>query len=289
MIIAAVAWQELDAASRNKAIAILTGLPDSDDLTRSMPSSFADANLYIFMRAATWPDMVRSDNHPLHKSEHRSNWHYINYPIELDGARGVPVIDRWSLGSQPTNVVQALGYVQRELTVPTTRPERRAADLCWILHLIGDMHQPLHAAAMYSARFPKGDQGGNLVIVGGKNGGSTALHSLWDKSLGDRAKVATLVKRAEEIRSDPKLSRGSLAAQLKVVDERAWAQESFAVARDVAYANGQLKFITEEENARKQPAPPLPAGYDEQMKEAARQRAALAGYRLADRLKLLLK
>ena len=56
----------------------------------------------------------------------------------------------------------------------------RAVALCWILHIVGDMHQPLHNVALFSKPyFPNGDRGGNDISV--LEGDQTKnLHWWWD-------------------------------------------------------------------------------------------------------------
>ncbi|KAF5881711.1 S1/P1 nuclease [Rhizobium sp. PEPV16] len=51
----------------------------------------------------------------------------------------------------------------------------RSNDLVWLLHLVGDAHQPLHASARFSKALKKGDQGGNLIDVTPPNGQAVKL------------------------------------------------------------------------------------------------------------------
>lgn len=52
--------------------------------------------------------------------------------------------------------------------------------LHFLIHYVGDIHQPLHGASMVSSRFPKGDKGGNDFKIKHKDGD---LHTLWDKAV----------------------------------------------------------------------------------------------------------
>ena len=50
-----------------------------------------------------------------------------------------------------------------------------------MIHIIGDIHQPLHTATLFSAEFPKGDMGGNLFeIIYLKKKSYKELHEFWD-------------------------------------------------------------------------------------------------------------
>ena len=43
--------------------------------------------------------------------------------------------------------------------------EEKAIYLTWLMHLVGDIHQPLHCAAVFSEQFPNGDKGGNDAFI----------------------------------------------------------------------------------------------------------------------------
>ena len=52
---------------------------------------------------------------------------------------------------------------------------------CWLFHLVGDVHQPLHTVSLFKTKYPDGDRGGNLVFVRAKRSGAILdLHQLWD-------------------------------------------------------------------------------------------------------------
>src|SRR5262245_3905844 len=90
MLAAEIAWRQMGAAQRAKAIAILRAAFDNStgqglaqfeqDLTQGMPAhaSEADKERWIFLKAATWPDLIRagSPTHPLTAEFHKGEWHY---------------------------------------------------------------------------------------------------------------------------------------------------------------------------------------------------------------------
>ena len=45
----------------------------------------------------------------------------------------------------------------------TAAPADRADALCWVCHLVGDIHQPLHCVSLFNATFTSGDRGGNSI------------------------------------------------------------------------------------------------------------------------------
>jgi hypothetical protein len=171
--------------------------------------------------------------------------------------------------------------------------EAKAIYLCWLLHLIGDLHQPLHAAALVSEDHPKGDQGGNLFLVSSKKGGPAVnLHFYWDALLfGQDAPYKDIEARSNELLRDPKLQRDQLP-ELKATDFRAWAEESARLAREVVYQGGKLAGAPRPKgkaDLAQVQAPVLPDGYEQAAREVARRRMALAGYRIADRLREVLQ
>jgi hypothetical protein len=114
---------------------------------------------------ATWADDVRRDR------KETGPWHYVDIPVDApafaedrDGKKGENVIDR----------VEAFAYVLDDKTAPK---DKRVEALKFIVHLCGDIHQPLHCA-------DRKDKGGNMRLVffldepRAKN-----LHSVWDTSI----------------------------------------------------------------------------------------------------------
>jgi hypothetical protein len=63
--------------------------------------------------------------------------------------------------------------------------KEKAYDLGWLLHLVGDLHQPMHAVNGISVTLPEGDRGGNLVEIKGVTDGASELHAFWDEVLGN--------------------------------------------------------------------------------------------------------
>src|SRR5205823_4340914 len=74
------------------------------------------------------------------------------------------------------NILQALKHNRDVFKHSTVRRERAIA-LAWILHLVGDLHQPLHNAALFSNHFdgPSGDRGGNWILIGPAPGTGTHI------------------------------------------------------------------------------------------------------------------
>ena len=237
----------------------LGGLEDS-------PGFAADHDLFIFMLAARWSDDIRGI-----PAFHHGNWHYINYPLAFES--GIPTRE-----PEPENIVSAFERNSALVSAAATPPADKAISLCWLFHLVGDVHQPLHTTALFSSEFPNGDRGGNLFKVAAEEGGQPIdLHSFWDGLVTGTEDYRHLKNRAIEIRSNSGLQRPHLA-EYKDASFTDWAKiESFAAARDVTYEKGALK-----------PGSTLTEQYRKDAKAVAERRVALAGYRLADLLVRLL-
>src|SRR5262249_38088288 len=127
----------------------------------------------------------------------------------------------------------------------------RAQALRFVIHFVGDIHQPLHCASRVDASHTEGDQGGNLVTVVASNGnggtGQVKLHSYWDggvtrfpKSGGkpnctppplNQIPAAAALAKKNNPDTDPTLKLD------QPLDFAGWAQESADLAKDPVYKN----------------------------------------------------
>lgn len=279
-IVAQIAYDQLSPQTKSAIIAVLKHHPRlNEDLLHDTQRA-KDSDLAMFLRAATWPDMLRYPPHPMHYTEHHPKWHYVDYPFNLDGVKGPPPITQWDGHTFPTNLIQAMQMLTAQLKDPKIPLDRKAIDICWVEHLVGDIHQPLHASSMYSKDFPQGDMGGNLEMIRTSATETMPLHTYWDDIEGLSLDPDYIRKTADRIEAEhPASQLKDQISDLSVVD---WAKESFVLAKSVAYLNGKLPYITKTHwMADPSSAPPFPPGYQQQALAVADQRIALAGYRLA--------
>jgi hypothetical protein len=279
-IIAMIASDHLSPKASSAIIAALRNHPRlNEDLLRDAGQS-EDPNLAIFLRAATWPDMVRFLTNPLSHTEQHSKWHYVDFPFDQDGAHGPQPVVQWDGHSEPINLLQAMDKMLAQLRDPQMPKDRKAIDLCWVEHLVGDIHQPLHATSWFSKEYPQGDQGGNLVLVRNGENVIIPLHTYWDDVEGLSLDPNNIRKAADRIEAEHPIAQfKDQAADLSVVD---WAKESFEIAKRAVYQNGTLPHATKAEGvADPNSIPALPDHYAEQALAAADTQVALAGYRLA--------
>lgn len=253
--------------------------PDYGTWTASVPDG--DRARIAFLRASTWADAVkgmpdyRSDgfsngNRPSDGPEATQNigyadhlrhkyWHFIDIPFSPDG----------TMLEKPAtpNVETQIAAFRSALAAPENSNDVKSYDLAWLIHLVGDAHQPLHSTSRFTKVLPHGDDGGNAIKIDCGSGCTEAnLHAFWDDVLGPRtASLDEAIQAADDL---PMASEQTA----KVADEKAWLSESFELAKTVVYAA------------------PIGGGvgpyrltdvYKAKARDAARDRVALAGARLA--------
>jgi hypothetical protein len=172
------------------------------------------------------------------------------------------------LPSPTRQFAQAVAYC-RKVIASDAPPNQKALAYCWLFHLVGDLHQPLHSTALVCERFPNGDRGGNSIpTVQGRN-----LHALWDGLLGRQHRPNDVQREVAELEQRPALWKLDTKCGVE-----AWIQESHELAKTFAYDPIILKAV--EQPGELRPIN-LPEPYLKAAGEKARQRIVAAGLRLA--------
>jgi hypothetical protein len=293
-LVAGIAWDNMTPAARQKAITLLKSAPGDACLLDLFPSDSrpqAEREREFFMRAATWPDVVRkgknNDTRPCTRFSD-PDAHFIDHfwqGVSGGTASNAPK-DRPDIAGKPDNAIVRLNASRDSVACaagPCGPDTQRATDLAWILHVVGDIHQPLHTAARASAVHPQGDRGGNQFLLSSDPKGPE-LHGLWDHSIGDsiplqagetnQKSITYLDRVIARIVSDHPQS--AMAGRLTPVDFDAWSGEGFKTAKAVAYP------ASLHENQK--PA----AAYRTAVFNVAEEAVALGGYRLASLLNSIL-
>lgn len=181
-IITAIARSYLTPAARTKIDALLAA--DGDTLTAP-----------DLLSRSTWADAWRAAGH-----RETAQWHYADIEVDRPDVKaacfGYPTPDRpASAGPAQDCVIDRVSAFAAELADPSTPQAERILALKYVLHLVGDLHQPLHAADNH-------DRGGNCVRLALGGSRTTNLHSYWDtavvKSLGADANVVAAKLQAFE-------------------------------------------------------------------------------------------
>lgn len=123
---------------------------------------------------STWADELRSDP----QFRDTAPWHYLNVPVGLDFAAFVKQLNDPALAAPaaPTNAYTALLQARRDLKDPKKTAGEKLVALKFVIHLVGDVHQPLHVGHA-------DDKGGNGIMVNWRSKDDTNLHSVWDTAL----------------------------------------------------------------------------------------------------------
>lgn len=285
-IVSELAWRTLAADEREAASQLLRQHPHYQTLLTADVPAGVDSNAWAFLRASTWPDLVRParpdepPKSPEVTAYHRGEWHYIDQafiaPADRDAMRDLAVVPK------PTNIVERLSAMEDLLRSKAPAPERAVA-LCWYLHLMGDVHQPLHTVSLFSRYYPTGDAGGNRVAIK-LDGQPTKLHEFWDNILTTQMTATAIASIADAIQSAPTLASEQIPEFRDHTSYQSWADESKEAAIAHAYLDGKLPHRTFRKDLVPEDLPALPETYAVDARQVADRRAALAAARLARKL-----
>jgi len=279
MVVASIAYDHLSPKTRAAVNALLLQHRDYGLWMSEMPAGYSDKARFAFMKAATWPDDIRKtpDDRPI--------WHYIDLPVAAPDYTLTPA---QKVVITPNAQTQILAETARLTTQTATAPEKAVA-LCWVEHLIGDIHQPLHTTSLFSDQFPNGDKGGNdeSLAPGSVDtdpleaaANPHKLHALWDDLLGATRDPAEIEKIAASLEAQSS-AKGSRTPVSLARDLSTWLQETNVLVQPCVYVNETLPMTpTGPEKAEVT----LPPGYLQAAHKIANRQVTLAGLRLAGTL-----
>lgn len=265
MTIAAIAFSHLSENQRETAIRILSEHPSFENWS-GQASSHPDvpSGAFLFMRASLWADDIKRGGHQ-DRAENKPRWHYMNYPLRPED---FPHED----APEGENILTAIAASLDLLEDEETAPDRRAIALAWLLHLVGDLHQPLHVTALFTEALSDGDRGGNDFYIRPASA-AVKLHSFWDGLLGTSASFRSPYNQAIRLRTDnPQSDFPQLASAPTPLD---WSLETRQLAIDHAYKDLDLS-----RHSKRDPSP-CPEDYRKNSKALAEKQAVIAGWRLA--------
>lgn len=139
-------------------------------------------------------------------------WHFVNIPVPKGPGRNSSILRR-ACNAKPPCVLSQIDRFTAQLGDTRLDNKTRAIAMMFLVHLVGDIHQPLHAVSRNN------DRGGNGVFVRVR-AHTSRLHSLWDTFLVDPLEEADVL---------------SARARTRPGGPEAWAWESYEAARTFVY------------------------------------------------------
>ena len=110
-------------------------------------------------------------------------------------------------GEHPTAIAENERVVKKD-----SDEERKAIALAWLFHLVGDIHQPLHTAQLFTVEHPQGDRGGNGICVRVTQAGQPMdLHRFWDGVITSSQNLTRLRNEATALRNRQEFQRSQLS------------------------------------------------------------------------------
>ena len=267
--VAAIAWEHMTPRARARAVELLLHGPALASFGSLRPADGSEAarDRALFLNAATWADLVRNRNQAWHVYHH-ATWHYADFYWDVENGRPHDIPNT---GPDSLNAAERIVALGATLADSSAADTTRAVALAWVLHLVGDIHQPLHSSSRVTPAepLPKGDEGGNTFHLDDNRN----LHAYWDRILDETIapdpgedSIAYASRVARQIEgTHPGASPPAPAAQ---PDALGWAHEALRLAQTVVYAG-----------VSRGSAPS--AVYQAEALKVSEGQIALAGYRLA--------
>lgn len=250
-VIASIAYQNVKPTVRKNLDSIVAHFTDEYPKMKT------------FMDLSCWPDSIRAQ-----RINTYTHWHYIDTPFSQDQSPLVNTI-------KDENAVWAIENVRTVVKNSNANVYERVRFLAFLIHIVADIHQPLHASTCIANNHPNGDKGGNLFYVLVKNRRMN-LHELWDGGLGVFEGAATEQNATQIAKHIISLhSKAEFGSQIFDLQPKSWAKEGLNNAKKYVYT------VKEEQS--------VDNVYIDSGKQHVEAQAALAGYRLAEMLTELLR
>jgi hypothetical protein len=276
-----IAWQRMSPQARENVVRILRAAPEDSQLATFFksygPEPEETRKREYFMFVPTWADVVRDRSFETrYKKYHKGNWHYSDtFWKQVNGK--VEVLSGFEEGGQGVQRLEEFDAVIRNANASNAE---KAIAIAWIMHIGGDIHQPLHTSARVTESEPKGDQGGNLFLLspaGTARQNQVNLHWFWDSIVVRNVPIKGNMCEREyiEMLGNRMMKENRFADHQNKLDlgkYGEWQQEGFA------YNNTVVFPASLERNE-------MPAvQYRKNAFELAERQLALAGYRLGETL-----
>jgi hypothetical protein len=307
MAVSKIAYDQLDAKQQLALYKLLKSHPHFKEyLAAGRPAEVESEAEWVIIRCSVWPDWVRprkKDKRDVSKY-HRGEEHYCTVPF-IDPKDEKFFAGRQLVNPDTTNIIDALKHRCNDLRTKNAAVEDRAVAICWIFHLVGDIHQPLHNASYFSSdpAFRDGDAGGNKFAIKA-DGKKWRLHTFWDDLLGEDSDYgddspkhqAAIYQEALKVAAalrELKLTEGDKTDLEKNLTFASWSREGSELAKAVCYRKGDGKGLLKPVEAKfngqlPDEAEEVGEQYIRNARALAERRVVMAGKRLAERIRTLL-
>jgi hypothetical protein len=174
--------------------------------------------------ASTWMDEIRSDS----TYDYTSDWHWVTIPAGKTY--------QTSEKNKSGDIMETIQRLIKSLKGNTLKPDEERQYLKMLIHLIGDVHQPLHVGG-------GNDRGGNDIRVSWFRSQSN-LHRVWDSDMIDDTKLSYTELAASLEKPD-----AATVSQWQKSNVNTWAMESVDYRDQVyRYGDGKLGYKYAYEN-----------------------------------------
>jgi hypothetical protein len=182
-------------------------------------------------RLANWADYIKRNRRYRQTYPNNDRWHYVDIPFDATA------FDRDRDGHKGDNVIDAIERCRGVLADRKADAERRKEALLFLIHLVADLHQPLHCADR------KNDRGGNLLAATypGDDRPKRNLHLIWDLNLVDEGLDELEVD--EYVRRQDTAIGADQAKEWRKGKVADWAWESHQLAVRCAYKDAAGKDL----------------------------------------------
>jgi hypothetical protein len=279
MVVAYIAYSKLTPAAKARVDKLLIPPPVPPGVKYPDRGFVFYCNRnYDPVMIANWMDDLRDNS----LSDPLKPWHFINFNPIFDGIPAQPIKpDKENVLERVKWCAMMIDKGKNFEKTPSKSDDKASAEfLGYLIHLVGDLHQPLHCTTRYSPSHPNGDAGGNLFPINTPH--AKNLHSFWDAAGGlfgfdkvarpPEGDVADTHKKISQYATMVmKAFPASPAQEWQVMIPEQWVKESNDAARNIGFMN-----IVEGGEPTKE--------YINNAQRQAAKRLAFAGYRLAELL-----
>lgn len=248
MVIAYLAYQDLTPETKERVAQLLRLNPYYDAWQKQIGpvKSQDELQMKIFLLASTWPDVLKGDksytadgtmggfrpsgpnaaqNTGYNDKQLHMYWHFYDRAFSDD---------KTALPQTPVPNAETQTIAFRKVLSSNAPDELKSYDLTWLIHLVGDIHQPLHSVTRVNKQYPHGDSGGNLVKL--KLADRPAnLHAYWDIVLGGAGNPKDPPDPLPAIETASHLSTKAFKKTGRNLDVDRWIDESVEMARNSVY------------------------------------------------------